>query len=558
MNHIELFAGCGGLALGLESVGFETLLANELSPMAAETFAYNLLGEDLEGESEGESRTSSSALWLSSSYPRYKLKQRLRENPFTYPSYDLNVGFINSDLPNNPIDLKGKLLVGSIVDLNKWLGDKDSLKYVEAFKSGFGNNGVDLISGGPPCQSFSMAGMRRKDCDKNTLPFEFVKFVQIVQPKIVLLENVTGILRAFTETDPNGKKTSYLAWFEIAKFFGLSGYVPVCLHLNARMVGVAQNRPRFILVGIRKDIFDRAKCSPSLSILDDEIFEQSENFYKEVHKVGEDLNFSNELLSVHDYSKESSLSKIKDSPVFGNLFAQDLSSSVTVKDAIGDLLINSTPNEPSEYIHYINNELGPYCRNVDLDGEKQNHQKRDNSHRVKVRFRIYQIIQALGEHSESREVAKRLKSLLKGEVDTEISQKDFSLITSQDFYPLSHMEQLVIKKSIKAFKDFILEFATKKQTQKALDANAPAPAALSIPDDACHYSPEELRTLTVREMSRIQSFPDNFVFRSKVTTGGQMRKFEVPQYTQVGNAVPPLLARELGITVSKLLGLIKG
>ena len=44
MNHIELFAGCGGLSLGLESEGFDLLLANELSPMAGETFAYNHLG----------------------------------------------------------------------------------------------------------------------------------------------------------------------------------------------------------------------------------------------------------------------------------------------------------------------------------------------------------------------------------------------------------------------------------------------------------------------------------------------------------------------------------
>ena len=47
MNHIELFAGCGGLSLGLEQAGFDLTLANELSPMAGETFAYNLLGEDL-------------------------------------------------------------------------------------------------------------------------------------------------------------------------------------------------------------------------------------------------------------------------------------------------------------------------------------------------------------------------------------------------------------------------------------------------------------------------------------------------------------------------------
>ena len=48
MRHIELFAGCGGLSLGFESEGFELQLANELSPMAAETFAYNYLNEDLE------------------------------------------------------------------------------------------------------------------------------------------------------------------------------------------------------------------------------------------------------------------------------------------------------------------------------------------------------------------------------------------------------------------------------------------------------------------------------------------------------------------------------
>ncbi len=64
---------------------------------------------------------------------------------------------------------------------------------------------------------------------------------------------------------------------------------------------------------------------------------------------------------------------------------------------------------------------------------------------------------------------------------------------------------------------------------------------------------EEIRTLTVREMARIQSLPNNFIFRSKVTTGGKMRRFEVPQYTQVGNAVPPLLGRALGLTVKNLL-----
>ena len=59
--------------------------------------------------------------------------------------------------------------------------------------------------------------------------------------------------------------------------------------------------------------------------------------------------------------------------------------------------------------------------------------------------------------------------------------------------------------------------------------------------------------MTVRELARFQSFPDWFEFRSKETTGGRRRKFEVPQYTQVGNAVPPLMAQAIGELLVKLL-----
>jgi DNA (cytosine-5)-methyltransferase 1 len=52
--------------------------------------------------------------------------------------------------------------------------------------------------------------------------------------------------------------------------------------------------------------------------------------------------------------------------------------------------------------------------------------------------------------------------------------------------------------------------------------------------------------LTVRECARLQSFPDWFAIKNKYTTGGHRRKIECPRYTQVGNAVPPLLAEALG------------
>ena len=53
--------------------------------------------------------------------------------------------------------------------------------------------------------------------------------------------------------------------------------------------------------------------------------------------------------------------------------------------------------------------------------------------------------------------------------------------------------------------------------------------------------------------SYIQSFPDWFEFKSKYTTGGQMRKKEVPRYSQVGNAIPPLFAQQAGLVLKEML-----
>lgn len=85
---------------------------------------------------------------------------------------------------------------------------------------------------------------------------------------------------------------------------------------------------------------------------------------------------------------------------------------------------------------------------------------------------------------------------------------------------------------------------TKKHATTVLNKNGPAPTITTLPDDILHY--DEPRILTVRENARIQSFPDWFAFQGKYTTGGAQRKFECPRYTQVGNAVPPLVAEAIG------------
>jgi DNA (cytosine-5)-methyltransferase 1 len=91
----------------------------------------------------------------------------------------------------------------------------------------------------------------------------------------------------------------------------------------------------------------------------------------------------------------------------------------------------------------------------------------------------------------------------------------------------------------------------KKRNTVLLGRHFPSPTLMSIPDDYIHYS--EPRILTVREYARIQSFPDWFEFKDKYTTGGKRRSQEVPRYTQIGNAIPPLFAEHVGNVLKELL-----
>ena len=95
------------------------------------------------------------------------------------------------------------------------------------------------------------------------------------------------------------------------------------------------------------------------------------------------------------------------------------------------------------------------------------------------------------------------------------------------------------------------ELGITKQVLIPLQANEQAPTITSNPDDLIHYS--EPRILTVREYARLQSFPDWYEFKGTYTTGGKFRKVEVPRYTQVGNAIPPLFAELAGITIKEVI-----
>jgi len=92
---------------------------------------------------------------------------------------------------------------------------------------------------------------------------------------------------------------------------------------------------------------------------------------------------------------------------------------------------------------------------------------------------------------------------------------------------------------------------TKKRTYYKLDPNEPSKTLTTLPEDSIHYSRN--RILTVREMARLQSIPDHFLFLGPRTTGGTGRKKACPQYTQVANAVPAMMATEVYNNLSGIL-----
>lgn len=88
-----------------------------------------------------------------------------------------------------------------------------------------------------------------------------------------------------------------------------------------------------------------------------------------------------------------------------------------------------------------------------------------------------------------------------------------------------------------------------KRNYIVLNPKGQSPTVVTMPDDFIHYSAH--RAMTVREMARLQSFDDSFVFQGKRQTGGNKRKSEIPQFTLVGNAVPPLMAKAIANTILK-------
>lgn len=407
---------------------------------------------------------------------------------------------------------KSKLVVG---ELRKVL-DNDEIM------TSLANQEIDLVAGGPPCQGFSMAGRRNPNDVRNQLPWQFIEMVERVSPKAVIMENVVGISRRF---DKHDKDSPFEQIQEILRETG-SGYVVQPVLLNAMHFGAPQHRPRIMILALRADIAAEQNILSSKGVWKSEF---------------------------DSPSIDTIMSKPELAPVATH-FGGDI---LTVRDALWDIRskgywLNSTGDDYSKdensYATYMRNDVSwmpQQIAEVNRDGSLSNHNLRKHAPHIQQRFRIYQVLQRFGVSSKVMGIPVE-KDLSDSEKQRLLDEK-LATIT----FPCKAPDGKLVAKSLGSLKKQIIDLHTKKHSQRPLKDDQPSPTVLSLPDDFVH--PYEARTLTVREMARFQSFPDAFEFRAKETTGGLKRRTEVPQYTQVGNAVPPKMGYAVGLGIIAVL-----
>lgn len=202
LTAIDLFAGCGGLGLGLHRAGFTTVFVNELNPDAIKTYIIN----------------------------RSSFEPHLMD-----PEH-------------------------SSRDIKEFVQSPDKIsRLMSVLHSSFGLNefDVDLVVGGPPCQGYSGIGHRRSySVNKEQLPSnhlyeDMAFFISKIRPRVFLFENVRGLLNA--KWNSSGRRGEIFASV-LDAFSSIPGYTVAYDLIFAKDYGVAQNRPRVLLVGIRDDL----------------------------------------------------------------------------------------------------------------------------------------------------------------------------------------------------------------------------------------------------------------------------------------------------------------
>lgn len=409
MNFIDLFAGAGGLSEGFLKEGFNCVGHIEMMPEACETL---------------ETREA-----------------------FYYLKSKGSLGFYNQYI-SGEIDRKTfiKAIPSSI--LNKVICkamSSDNLKSLfEIIDKNLGQNPIDVIIGGPPCQAYSLIGRARTDMtndSRNHLYLLYLRFLKNYTPKVFVFENVRGILSA-----GNGEY-----YEDLKKQCSDIGY-----HVDDRLVkaeeyGVLQHRRREIILGVRNDIYENGDYFPFPVSRDAEFKDFIVNdLFSDLPPLSPGEAHNIYVSGPNDYLK---LSGIREE-------GEDVLTWHTTRP------INEHDRAIYRFVIKYNLDYGRNPKYTDIPLDLQSH--------------------------------KNKKSFL----------DRFKMVP-----PNVHTSQTMVAHIAKDGHYFI------------------------YPDE------QQARSLSVREAARIQSFPDNYFFEGSRTSA----------FTQIGNAVPPLLSLAIAKSIKDFL-----
>ena len=527
---------------------------------------------------------------------------------------------------------------------------------------------IDVITGGPSCQSFSLAGRRKKLDKRDDLFYHYLKVIKALRPKYFVMENVKGILtkdegkikeRILREIRSivDGMKMNQMFAFLDSEFKQLIPasvyavlYIKLCMetdtsdwersnelffnNLDQQLKDLTRKLPYnvsksdenintirhgLLLLEMKKQRDEIRKQVIHLKTsahIDNDVFVNS---YNAIVETTSDEHILSQIMDAIDKVKamgncENEIKVLKTSlEILTSTFdecmdfiREHIKSNPQTSDAFELLLDEVRLYNIDEPMVLLSSNYGvPQIRERVVFIGCRNDQKLINKIPATVgeeeKVKVYEAIWDMdtlnnGETAvtyktpqtiEAYETEKKRRSI-EGSIDnngllySEWSRKGrlghrfifeeapFYVANMADLASTSkhhHMElfnhqtsmqnenvrkrlQIIAKHKDydKAKEELKAEgLDSQKRNYVVLNPLGQSPTVCTMPDDFIHYS--ACRPMSVREMARLQSFDDSFVFQGKRQTGGNNRQKEIPQYTLVGNAVPPLMARAIANTI---------
>lgn len=533
-----------------------------------------------------------------------------------------------------------------------------------------GNQEIDVVTGGPSCQSFSLAGRRKKLDKRDDLFFHYLKVIKALRPKYFVMENVKGILtkdegrikerilREIRSIVDDARMNQLYAFLEDVLKPQMPASLYYALYIRLCMETSTDNwdkQNEIFFENLEQQLKDVTKHLPySVSKSDESVNtirhgllllkmkQQRDSIRKQVIQLKTSAHIDNDTFMdgynaiIETISDEQILEKTLDAVDKVANMGDCMNEAQSLKKSLE--ILTSTFDECIEYIQeqlkgktdLLNhlNEMMKEIRLYNIEepfvllssnyGVPQNRERvvfigcRNDQEVIKEipatvsddeKVKVYEALWDLdmignGETVTSYKKAKlnpkfedtKIQRAIQGEPDEHgllfsewskigrlghrftFDKKPFYVMNMDELDKpqkyqymdlFNHQTSLQNEKVrerlriIAAHGDY--DEAKVELKEKGLDSQkrnyvvlnplGQSPTVCTMPDDFIHYS--AYRPMTVREMARLQSFDDSFVFQGKRQTGGNNRQKEIPQYTLVGNAVPPLMARAIANTLLK-------